>query len=214
MKNLNQFGFTLIELLIVVAIIGILAAIAVPNFLNARTRANVARTNGDLRALAMAIQTYRVDQNAYPPNRSHLTMHLHALTTPVSYISTVGFQDIFKARQGDTGNSIQSYLYFLYKSDPVTPNMAWIDSAGVSQWSTDGFCLASWGPDRVQGARANNDPTGASLGPPIEWVYIRVREGHPNTYGGVYAPSNGTVSAGDIGRWGGNVPGVPQILGG
>ena len=169
MKNLNQFGFTLIELLIVVAIIGILAAIAVPNFLNARTRANVARTNGDLRALAMAIQTYRVDQNAYPPNRSHLTMHLHALTTPVSYISTVGFQDIFKARQGDTGNSIQSYLYFLYKSDPVTPNMAWIDSAGVSQWSTDGFCLAS-GDLTAQGT-ANN--ARVSPGPPIEWAYIR-----------------------------------------
>jgi prepilin-type N-terminal cleavage/methylation domain-containing protein len=211
MKN-KRSAFTLIELLIVVAIIGILAAIAVPNFLNAQTRAKIARTNGDLRALAVAIQAYQVDNNAFPPNYSHLTVHLTELTTPVSYISTVGFQDVFKAEQGDTGNSLQSYLYFLYKSNPDYP--AWIDQAGVAQWSTDGFCLASWGPDRVQGARQNNNPTGTMLGPPIEWVYIRVREGNPNAYNGVYAPSNGTVSGGDIGRWGGNVPGVSQVLGG
>ena len=47
MQEKECHGFTLIELLIVVAIIGILAAIAVPNFLNARIRANVARVEGD-----------------------------------------------------------------------------------------------------------------------------------------------------------------------
>ncbi len=207
-------GFTLIELLIVVAIIGILAAIAVPNFLNARVRANIARTSGDLRALAMGIQTYQLDQNAFPPNNSHLTIQLTELTTPVSYLSDVGFRDIFKAVQGDTGNNVQSYLYFLYKSNSSNPSMAWIDQAGQSKWSTDGFCLSSWGPDRVQGARENNNPTGTMLGPPIEWVYIRMREGAANPFGGVYSPSNGTVSSGDIGRWGSNVPGVPQSLGG
>lgn len=212
MKKLK--AFTLIELLIVVAIIGILAAIAVPNFMNARTRANVARTDSDLRALAVAIQAYQVDTNKFPPNQSHLTVHLKVLTTPVSYISNVSFHDIFKAQKGDTGNAYESYLYFLYKSNPENPSLTWIDQAGVAQYSTDGFCLASWGPDRVQGARVGNDPMGASLGPPIEWVYIRARQGADNIYGGVYAPSNGTLSGGDIGRWGGNVPGVPQILGG
>lgn len=59
-------GFTLIELLIVVAIIAILAAIAVPNFLEAQTRAKVARVNSDLRSLATAIEAYRVDNNDYP----------------------------------------------------------------------------------------------------------------------------------------------------
>ncbi len=59
-------AFTLIELLIVVAIIAILAAIAVPNFLEAQTRAKVARVQSDLRSIATGIETYRIDQNSYP----------------------------------------------------------------------------------------------------------------------------------------------------
>jgi prepilin-type N-terminal cleavage/methylation domain-containing protein len=206
-------GFTLIELLIVVAIIGILAAIAVPNFLNAQMRAKVARTSGDLRALAMAIQTYQLDENGFPINGSHLTVDLRMLTTPVTYISSVGFRDIFKAEQGNTGNNQQSYLYFLYKANATQPNLSWINQAGVAEYSTDGFCLSSWGPDRVQGAREGNNPTGQVFGAPIEWVYIAVRRGNPDAYAGVYAPTNGLVSGGDIGRWGGNVPGVEVVLG-
>ena len=63
----NVQGFTLIELLIVVAIIGILAAIAVPNFMNAQIRAKVAKVEGDFRSLATALESYRLDRNGYPP---------------------------------------------------------------------------------------------------------------------------------------------------
>jgi prepilin-type N-terminal cleavage/methylation domain-containing protein len=62
----NRQGFTLIKLLIVVAIIAILAAIAVPDFLEAQTRAKVSRCKSDMRTLATAIEAYTVDFNIGP----------------------------------------------------------------------------------------------------------------------------------------------------
>lgn len=66
MRSHSPHAFTLIELLIVVAIIGILAAIAVPNFLNAQIRAGVTRVKADFRTIMTALETYRLDNNDYP----------------------------------------------------------------------------------------------------------------------------------------------------
>ena len=93
-------GFTLIELLIVVAIIAILAAIAVPNFLEAQIRAKVSRAKGDMRSIATALEAYRVDNTHYPPDRwEHMDLdtgvggdnylHLHVVTTPVAYMTNI-----------------------------------------------------------------------------------------------------------------------------
>ena len=60
-QNVAPKAFTLIELLIVVAIIAILAAIAVPNFLEAQTRSKISRVRSDLRSLATALESYCVD---------------------------------------------------------------------------------------------------------------------------------------------------------
>ncbi len=81
-------GFTLIELLIVVAIIGILAAIAIPNFLNAQTRAKISRVYADLKAQSTAMEQYYLDWNAYPlgPNEGK-PPRLRELTTPIAYLS-------------------------------------------------------------------------------------------------------------------------------
>jgi len=65
MTKKNQKGFTLIELLIVVAIIGILAAIAIPNLLTAMQRAKQKRTMADLRTIATAWEARATDVNKY-----------------------------------------------------------------------------------------------------------------------------------------------------
>ena len=91
-------GFTLIELLIVVAIIAILAAIAIPNFLAAQVRSKVARVQSELQTTATALESYHVDNDIYPEYKSPFDGTDHhvpiLLTTPVAYITTIG-RDIF-----------------------------------------------------------------------------------------------------------------------
>ena len=69
-KMQKNEGFTLIELLIVVAIIGIIAAIAIPNLLQAMDRAKQKRTMADIKNLSTAIESYSVDVNYYPISTS------------------------------------------------------------------------------------------------------------------------------------------------
>ena len=123
MESWPRRGFTLIELLIVVAIIAILAAIAVPNFLEAQTRSKVSRAKNDMRSVAVAIESMRVDRNGALPldfwdddksdaNERSMKMHgvpcirndrggttgvLMVLTTPIAYMTSVP-EDIFSQR--------------------------------------------------------------------------------------------------------------------
>jgi type II secretion system protein G len=62
----KQAGFTLIELLVAVAVVGILAAIAIPNMLQAIDKSRQNRTMAELRTVATALEEYNIDQSAYP----------------------------------------------------------------------------------------------------------------------------------------------------
>lgn len=83
-------GFTLIELLIVVAIIAILAAIAVPNFLEAQIRSKVSRVKNDQRSYATGLEAYFVDNNLYPSHSRRGTALVTGGTAPTAAAPNAG----------------------------------------------------------------------------------------------------------------------------
>jgi prepilin-type N-terminal cleavage/methylation domain-containing protein len=181
-KQSNCHAFTLIELLIVVAIIAILAAIAVPNFLEAQTRAKVSRFRGDGRALATAMESYFVDYNTYGEDASYIYLQL---TSPVPYISEVP-TDPFGAYYNMSGilsrarYEIGTGHTAVAQIAPPRKNVYIIVGAGPDHGDSSGSISAfPWPPD-----------SGPKFMP--------------------YDPTNGTVSWGDLYRLGGSLAELPQ----
>ena len=93
MLNRKSRGFTLIELLIVVAIIGIIAAIAIPNLLNAIDRGKQKRTMADVRSIGTAVESYAIDNNFYPTETDINTLASAADSVAPIYIKVLPLQD-------------------------------------------------------------------------------------------------------------------------
>ncbi|MGH9866828.1 MAG: type II secretion system protein GspG [Candidatus Polarisedimenticolia bacterium] len=74
LRDGRQAGFTLIELLIVVAIIGLIAAIAIPNLMTAMDAAKQKKSMADMKSLHQAIERYQIDVNNYPISTSMATI--------------------------------------------------------------------------------------------------------------------------------------------
>jgi len=199
-------AFTLIELLIVVAIIAILAAIAVPNFLEAQTRAKVSRVRADMRTAKTAIESYAVDNNKYPILRLYKLggktqwsrggiYAVVDLTTPVAYLTTTDLPDPFfpvtsrdefgdivhmRETQGEVGHTFNYVNTTQCRAESGKPAIR------------IKYYLQSYGPDKVRGpipginvpylgAYADRDPDQNDM-----WVTAE------------YDATNGTVSGGDI----------------
>ncbi len=139
----REKGFTLIELLIVVAIIGILAAIAVPNFLNAQMRAKIARMQSDMKALGDALMMYRIDNRCYFSQMgSNPAAELKRLTTPISYITTIPddpYREMSKKYQSTTNN----YDYSAY--GPGDCKSDWL-LHGLGPDTDEDIGVGSYGP--------------------------------------------------------------------
>ncbi|MDP8245040.1 MAG: prepilin-type N-terminal cleavage/methylation domain-containing protein [Candidatus Hinthialibacter antarcticus] len=178
-------AFTLIELLIVVAIIGILAAIAVPNFLNAQIRAKVARSHSDMQALGTGFEMYNMDNNSYPYFGGDLwysAVIYPALTTPISYMGGI-------PRDGFVDNAPKETIH-RYGGGHLDFYPGWNIKEVVKSGS-------AWGglPVRTAVSKGTAMLT-VSRGPDgLEDI-----GGAPATGVLVYDTSNGVISAGDIYR--------------
>lgn len=186
----SRNSFTLIELLIVVAIIGVLAAIAVPNFLNAQIRAKISKAESELNVFATANEMYRLDHgNYYPHTNGHFAWQNKYLTTPIAYVASVPkdpFQD--KLRPTD---AITTLTFYEYHKDPI-----WNEVYKQMGFSTgeipykERHLQCPENIKRIEAGRPNSYEMW-SLGPNYQLDF-------PSGYFIYYQASNGTTSVGDI----------------
>jgi len=188
-------GFTLIELLIVIAIILILIAIALPNFLEAQVRAKVTRAEADMRALATAMESYYTDWRLYPSmSIASLDMipfidGLRRLTSPIAYMTELPMDPFSQALSGPNAISTMGPNYKLISTTPPTP--------GLTRLSTvDAYYLFSFGPNHDDDTRWGIEswPFSGTLNPCAQRSSCFLRS---------YSPTNGTRSEGEIFRFGG-----------
>ena len=214
MKNRIK-AFTLIELLIVVAIIAILAAIAVPNFLEAQTRAKAGRVYADFRSMATAIESYCVDNNGYPDclqgtgdYAQGFPFRLHTISTPIAYMTKVPSQDPFRPSQVNSDSGLaytSSFEYYDVKGASVR--------GGGDFAIATAFMVCGGQAVIVPGQPGNSTATPPWAGLVPKWLLLSVG---PDGYEAFqwpilvqqdwnnnlvfYDPTNGTISKGDIYR--------------
>ena len=205
--NRQHRAFSLVELLMVVAVIGILSAAALPNYLEAQTRAKVSASKANINTLTVALEVYAVDNHAYPSTRALFPedrlgilaeKQCLALVHPINYLGNATFKDPFArareltyfrdlpSRPAPRGiNATNSLLYFNYTNLAINWEMPCLERKGAA--------VVSLGPD-------NLDSLGAYRPVSVECF----RQMYPYSGGAhhpvntVYDPTNGTVSLGDI----------------
>lgn len=228
-KSRFSYAFTLIELLIVVAIIAILAAIAVPNFLEAQVRAKTSRAKNEMRAIATAMEAYAIDYNHYPNDGTfwndgtiawRVWLLLYPLTTPVAYTTSIP-PDLFVNTRGLSA-AIDGIRFMnaqlAYKGETV--HDAWLGRPWTGYTPTGLVSHPAGSPNLWVSAFGGRDVgkrwSLSSIGPDRHdnWgSHALWGEDHVNRilslpglnmpyYGCLYDPTNGTLSEGDIVRAG------------
>jgi general secretion pathway protein G len=209
MKTQKKLAFTLIELLIVVAIIAILAAIAVPNFLEAQVRAKVSRTKTDMRSISVAIESYYVDHNRYAvfgyepqyfsipgggnPEAPDVCARSNAgLTSPIAYITSITPDPFGPAMPDDDytfggTTEIADGYYYNTKDWFDCRGFGWGVYTDMGETNQASWVLQSKGPDKYFSHSAVTGIGAAELDQPLKYQYDA---------------TNGTISVGNIIRTG------------
>jgi general secretion pathway protein G len=187
----KRTGLALVELLIVFALLALMAAVAVPGFVDSQARSRTARARADMRSMAVAVEAYKVDFGWFPFSANDAwwlvqsgspwgtfvyttNLALRCATTPVAYLNAVPL-DYFG---NQSGFPFGSYLYVTEQREygaGKTVNFNWCPASGY------GF-----------GSVALNGAWDYAYGPGLESTVIN----------SIYDPSNGMVSRGDIIRVG------------
>jgi prepilin-type N-terminal cleavage/methylation domain-containing protein len=213
-------GFTLIELLIVIAIILILIAIALPNFLEAQIRAKVANSNAELRTIETAMASYFTDRGrhmadgfemfnlgldptgGYPTGGEGSNIIYSQLTTPVAYVTDIPVDEFQVATiavdsagngLGDRDKALVHYRCYAegWKCAAADGRLVQGNCTGSLLFDPEERFLGDW-------IFLSPGPNGEhNYG---EWAMARdvILAGSPRTY----SPTNGTKSHGDIVKWG------------
>ncbi len=206
-------AFTLIELLIAVAIIGILAAIAVPNFLGALMRSKVARVFADMRSIETAIESYHLDHGRYAhviigvglTSRDGLPVsqslrYQFMFTTPVAYLSTTNvmnpFDDFRKVRRA-----------------PGSPVMDAPSTYGGSYSYSNRRQYSGLASEKDQWMLVTHGPTSILIYPGFPKNKLNSVTYDLNDFRSrVYSSSNGMVSEGNVTRLGGDLSGFEKLV--
>jgi prepilin-type N-terminal cleavage/methylation domain-containing protein len=226
----KQAGFTLIELLVVVAVIAILAAIAVPNFLEAQTRSKVSRTYADMAVISAGLKSYAADHNQYPPHQEAVKEFL----LKCQDLETVTDTNTSMPATAEPASAQSSGIYgYQGVSEPDALHRTAATLAGgrdLWQLTTPiAYCGRSLPPDTWQYGRdlGFGYVSLADFGTSTTAValkaarYALISEG-PDRRGDFvnplkgpwmhYDPTNGTVSRGDLLRFGNNSLEIPGSL--
>lgn len=194
-------GFTLIELLIVVAIIAILAAIAVPNFLQAQIRAKIAKVEGDFYSVAVAMESYYTDYQEYVRAVPGAYFEeLRPLTTPVKYMANIPLDpfkpwDICPRDRDRDGRCVAQGSAAAYLNDGGGYNMVRYHPNSIGRDVHNLWTMHGLGPDADEERNYYLPVWNEAL---RQWFIA-------NTYD----VSNGLISSGDMHRFG---PFDPRVL--
>jgi type II secretory pathway pseudopilin PulG len=195
--NPGQRAAGLAEVLIALALVGILAALALPGYWNAQTRSRVSRVRADLRALDVAVEAYLLNNSHAPLFPSiRATGETRAsillpLTTPVAYIPAIP-SDPFNGIDAWPANRVYAFQGFDYTwgSQPNCPYWMKIAEPTAARFY-DGF------PDYSDGSRLKRTRFWNFFSPGPDGIFSILDPAYPSPFVS-YDPTNGTQSKGDI----------------